>query len=127
MERVAAVDLDTGRAAGRAAVVAADQEVTGREAGRVEVVEDVADLAGAGVQVALGAVAVEAERVGAAAEAGELAQECGLAVALRAITPALDSEASDEAWDWLYEGRIETRRALGPSPAPCRSPRTAST
>ncbi|GAA4063885.1 hypothetical protein GCM10022233_42470 [Streptomyces shaanxiensis] len=35
-----------------------------------------------------------------------------VAVALRTITPALDSEASDEAWDWLYEGRIETRRAL---------------
>ncbi|MCL8015153.1 hypothetical protein [Streptomyces sp. AS02] len=35
-----------------------------------------------------------------------------VAIALRAITPALDSEASDEAWDWLYEGRIETRRAL---------------
>lgn len=35
-----------------------------------------------------------------------------VAIALRAITPALDSEASDEAWDWLYDGRIETRRAL---------------
>jgi hypothetical protein len=35
-----------------------------------------------------------------------------VAVALRTITPALDFEASDEAWDWLYEGRIETRRAL---------------
>ncbi|KOV65735.1 hypothetical protein ADL00_19240 [Streptomyces sp. AS58] len=35
-----------------------------------------------------------------------------VAVTLRTITPALDSEACDEAWDWLYEGRIETRRAL---------------
>lgn len=35
-----------------------------------------------------------------------------VAIALRAITPALDSEASGEAWDWLYDGRIETRRAL---------------
>jgi hypothetical protein len=74
VEGVAAVDLGTGRAPGGAAVVAADQEITGREAGGVEVVEDVADLAGAGVH---GAVAVEADRVRAAAEAGELAQECG--------------------------------------------------
>ncbi len=35
-----------------------------------------------------------------------------VAVTLRTITPALDAEASDEAWAWLYEGRIETRRAL---------------
>ncbi|MDC0767621.1 hypothetical protein [Streptomyces sp. HD] len=35
-----------------------------------------------------------------------------VAVTLRTITPALDAEASDEAWDWLYEGRIQTRRAL---------------
>ncbi|MGW2612759.1 hypothetical protein ACWC4A_52225 [Streptomyces mirabilis] len=35
-----------------------------------------------------------------------------IAIALRTITPALDSRASDEAWEWLYEGRIETRRAL---------------
>jgi hypothetical protein len=35
-----------------------------------------------------------------------------VAVALRTITPALDSEACDEAWTWLYEGRTETRRAL---------------
>ncbi|MFD7991131.1 hypothetical protein [Streptomyces mexicanus] len=34
------------------------------------------------------------------------------AVALRTISPALDADASDEAWEWLYEGRIETRRAL---------------
>lgn len=35
-----------------------------------------------------------------------------VAVALRTITPALDPDASDEAWEWLYEGRITTRRAL---------------
>ncbi|MDF0370923.1 hypothetical protein OM788_000675 [Streptomyces sp. KA12] len=35
-----------------------------------------------------------------------------VAVALRTISPALDVDASDEAWAWLYEGRIETRRAL---------------
>ncbi|MFF9285788.1 hypothetical protein [Streptomyces griseosporeus] len=35
-----------------------------------------------------------------------------VAVALRTISPALDADASDEAWEWLYEGRIETRRAL---------------
>ncbi|WP_461082087.1 hypothetical protein [Streptomyces deserti] len=35
-----------------------------------------------------------------------------VAVALRTITPALDSDASDEAWLWLYDGRAETRRAL---------------
>ena len=35
-----------------------------------------------------------------------------IAIALRTISPALDSDASDEAWAWLYEGRIETRRAL---------------
>jgi hypothetical protein len=35
-----------------------------------------------------------------------------IAIALRTITPALDPRASDEAWKWPYEGRIETRRAL---------------
>lgn len=35
-----------------------------------------------------------------------------IAIALRTITPALDSRASDEAWERLYEGRIQTRRAL---------------
>ncbi|MFF7369370.1 hypothetical protein [Streptomyces tricolor] len=35
-----------------------------------------------------------------------------VAVTLRAISPVLDADASDEAWEWLYEGRIETRRAL---------------
>ncbi|MFF4726600.1 hypothetical protein ACFY3M_14840 [Streptomyces mirabilis] len=35
-----------------------------------------------------------------------------IAIALRTITPALDPRASDEAWDWLHEGRIKTRRAL---------------
>jgi hypothetical protein len=75
VEGVAAVDLGAGLAAGRAAVVAADEELSGREAGRVEAVEDVADLAGRGVDVVLGAVAVEADRVGAAAESGELAED----------------------------------------------------
>ncbi|MEU3333475.1 hypothetical protein [Streptomyces sp. NPDC006668] len=35
-----------------------------------------------------------------------------IAVALRTISPPLDADASEEAWDWLYNGRIETRRAL---------------
>ncbi|MEV5434091.1 hypothetical protein [Streptomyces sp. NPDC052701] len=35
-----------------------------------------------------------------------------VAVALRTISPVLDADASDEAWTWLYEDRIETRRAL---------------
>ena len=75
LECVATVDLGAGRAAGGAAVVAADEELPGREAGRVEVMEDGADLAGGGVDVVLGAVAVEADRVGAAAEGGELAED----------------------------------------------------
>ncbi|MGR6971383.1 hypothetical protein ACU639_17645 [Streptomyces cynarae] len=33
-------------------------------------------------------------------------------VALRTISPALDADTSEEAWEWLYIGRIETRRAL---------------
>ncbi|MFF7046140.1 hypothetical protein [Streptomyces massasporeus] len=35
-----------------------------------------------------------------------------VAIALRTISPALDSDASDEAWTWLYDERAETRRAL---------------
>ncbi|WP_406729787.1 hypothetical protein WJ438_23565 [Streptomyces sp. GD-15H] len=35
-----------------------------------------------------------------------------VAVALRTISPALDSDASDEAWAWLHDGHSETRRAL---------------
>ncbi|MFF7172277.1 hypothetical protein ACIP8U_44335 [Streptomyces pseudovenezuelae] len=35
-----------------------------------------------------------------------------VAVALRTISPALDPDASQRAWDWLYDGRITTRRAL---------------
>ncbi|MFD5265262.1 hypothetical protein [Streptomyces sp. NPDC058335] len=35
-----------------------------------------------------------------------------VAVTLRTISPALDADASNEAWHWLYDGRIETRRAL---------------
>ncbi|MBB5934476.1 hypothetical protein FHS42_001523 [Streptomyces zagrosensis] len=74
MEGVAAVGLGAGGAAGGAAVVAAGQEVAGGQVGGVEVAEDVAYLAGCGVEVVFGAVAVEADGVGAAAEAGELAE-----------------------------------------------------
>ncbi|MET9171867.1 MULTISPECIES: hypothetical protein [Streptomyces] len=35
-----------------------------------------------------------------------------VAVALPTISPALDPDASDEAWEWLHDGRAETRRAL---------------
>ncbi|MEV8067717.1 hypothetical protein AB0P32_16515 [Streptomyces sp. NPDC085995] len=35
-----------------------------------------------------------------------------VAVTLRTISPALDADASDEAWTWLHDDRIETRRAL---------------
>ncbi|MFF9003163.1 hypothetical protein ACF1GW_36810 [Streptomyces achromogenes] len=35
-----------------------------------------------------------------------------VAVALQAISPALDSDASTTAWEWMYDGRIDTRRAL---------------
>ncbi|MGW7525735.1 hypothetical protein [Streptomyces sp. NPDC054783] len=35
-----------------------------------------------------------------------------VAVTLRTISPALDSDASDLAWAWLSQGRIATRRAL---------------
>ncbi|WP_111583754.1 MULTISPECIES: hypothetical protein [unclassified Streptomyces] len=35
-----------------------------------------------------------------------------VSVALRTISAALEADASDEAWERLYEGRIETRRAL---------------
>ncbi|MFM9553960.1 hypothetical protein ACKI19_16835 [Streptomyces caniscabiei] len=35
-----------------------------------------------------------------------------VAVALRTISPAFDPEASQTAWQWLYDGRIDTRRAL---------------
>lgn len=75
MEGVAAVDLGAGRAPGCAAVVAADEELSGRERRRVEVVEGAADLPGVGVDLVFGAVAVEADRVGAAAESGELAED----------------------------------------------------
>ncbi|MEV8553241.1 hypothetical protein AB0L04_25935 [Streptomyces glaucescens] len=33
-------------------------------------------------------------------------------IALRTISPALDSDASDQAWAWLHDERAETRRAL---------------
>ncbi|MFE0360616.1 hypothetical protein [Streptomyces griseoaurantiacus] len=35
-----------------------------------------------------------------------------IAVALRTISPALDPDASHAAWEWLYNGRADTRRAL---------------
>ncbi|WP_345667911.1 hypothetical protein [Streptomyces similanensis] len=35
-----------------------------------------------------------------------------VSVTLRVISPALDADASDAAWTWLYDDRIETRRAL---------------
>lgn len=77
MVGVAAVDLRAGRAAGGTAVVAADEEVSGGEGGRVEVVQDAPDLTGRRVDGVLGAVAVEAYGVGAAAQAGELAGQVG--------------------------------------------------
>lgn len=85
VEGVAAVDLGAGRTPGRTAVVAADEELAGREVGGVEVVEDAADLAGRGVDVVLGAVAVEADRVGAAAEPGELTEDTGQGAVLREL------------------------------------------
>ncbi|NBM17072.1 hypothetical protein [Streptomyces sp. GC420] len=41
-----------------------------------------------------------------------------IAVALRTITSALEPAASAEAWDWLYEGRHHTAKALRQS-EPC--------
>jgi len=35
-----------------------------------------------------------------------------VAATLRTIAPALTPGASDEAWEWLYDGRIKARRAL---------------
>ncbi|OLZ64657.1 hypothetical protein AV521_34035 [Streptomyces sp. IMTB 2501] len=35
-----------------------------------------------------------------------------VAVTLRTISPALDSDASAQAWAWLYGDGIKTRRAL---------------
>ncbi|MFE1575395.1 hypothetical protein [Streptomyces fradiae] len=35
-----------------------------------------------------------------------------VAIALRTISPALDSNASDRVWTWLYEERAETIQAL---------------
>jgi hypothetical protein len=61
VEGVAAVGLGAGRTAGGPAVIAADQELTGGQGGGVEVVQDGADLAGRRVDVAFGAVAVEAD------------------------------------------------------------------
>ncbi|CCK24995.1 hypothetical protein BN159_0616 [Streptomyces davaonensis JCM 4913] len=46
-----------------------------------------------------------------------------IAVALLTISPALDAAASEQAWQWLYEGRIETRRTRRHlrAPGPCRA------
>ncbi|GHH12020.1 hypothetical protein [Streptomyces rubradiris] len=35
-----------------------------------------------------------------------------VAIALETISPALDVDASSAAWEWMYDGRIDTRRAL---------------
>nr|WP_079187103.1 hypothetical protein [Streptomyces sp. TSRI0107] len=35
-----------------------------------------------------------------------------IAIALRTISSALDADASDQAWEWLRDSRIDTRRAL---------------
>lgn len=35
-----------------------------------------------------------------------------IAVALRTISPALAPDASNAAWEWLQNGRADTRRAL---------------
>jgi hypothetical protein len=77
VEGVAAVRLGAGRAAGGAAVAAADEEVAGGQPVGGHSVQDGADLAGGGVEGVFRAVAVEADRVGAAAEPGELADESG--------------------------------------------------
>jgi hypothetical protein len=74
---VAAVGLGAGRAPGGAAVVAADEELAGREGGGVQMVQHAADLPGRPVHRVFGAVAVEAYRAGAAAQAGQLAAQLG--------------------------------------------------
>ena len=35
-----------------------------------------------------------------------------VAVALSTISPAFDPDASQQAWEWLHDARIDTRRAL---------------
>lgn len=74
---VAALGLGAGGTAGCAAVVAADEELTGGKGGGVQMAQDVADLAGGRVDGVLGAVAVEADGVGTATQAGELAGQLG--------------------------------------------------
>src|SRR5690606_34977737 len=73
---VAAIDLRTGTAPGGTAVVAADEKAPGGEGGRVEV-QDAPDLTGRRVDGVLGTVAVQAYRVRAAAQAGELTGQFG--------------------------------------------------
>ncbi|MFH9662966.1 hypothetical protein ACH4NF_33090 [Streptomyces sp. NPDC017248] len=41
-----------------------------------------------------------------------------VAIALQTISPALDSDASTAAWEWMHDGRTDTRRALLPA-EPC--------
>ncbi|CAM5317794.1 hypothetical protein [Streptomyces coeruleorubidus] len=57
---------------------------------------------------------VAAVDLGAGSASGRAAPQADrwVAVALRTISPALDPNASDEAWAWLYDGRIDTRQAL---------------
>ncbi len=43
-----------------------------------------------------------------------------VAVALETISPALDADASSAAWEWMYDGRIDTRRALHGATSPRR-------
>lgn len=74
---VAAVRLGAGRTPRCTAVVAADEELTCGEGGGVQVMQDSADLAGCRVDFVFGAVAVEADGVGTAAQAGELASQLG--------------------------------------------------
>jgi hypothetical protein len=75
VEGVASVGLGARRATVGAAVVAADEEVAGGQPVGRHPVQDGADLTRGGVEGVFGAVAVEADGVGAAAEPGELADK----------------------------------------------------
>lgn len=107
VEGVSPVDLGAGRTSSRTAVVAADEELAGREVGGVEVLEDAADLAGLGVDVVLGAVSVEADRVDAAAKSGELAEDTGQGAVLGQLREFRErgrcgaGEDGDSPSDWL--------------------------
>lgn len=107
VEGVAAVDLGAGRTPSRTAVVAAHEELAGREVGGVEVLEDAADLTGRGVDVVLGAVAIETDRVDAAAEPGELTEDTGQGPVLGQLREFRErgrcgaGEDGDSPSDWL--------------------------